>query len=737
MDIATHMSRHDLAARIVCMLCTALATLVCAMSARAATEFTIEQLTTADGLANNTVRAIARDASGRMWFATSNGVSLYDGKTFTNLRPSRECHTLGLADRRARNFWEDKTDRRMWIETMGGYSCYDMAHGHFISYADKEMRLAQMNMPNQRTARDTRGRTWRVTSTDGLYVTLANGHTEHYTTTSKGNTLPTNALKCVYIDDEGTVWIGTDNLGVSRITVTQNEGAGYVMNGENIRMMSRLRSGIVAVANRSGSVWLWDSRLEKALGHERHKDNTYCMTESGKGSMWRGSKGGGAFVDGRHVDEVEHNEVYSIYAESDTCVWIGTFGDGLILYDPASRTVRHRLLGNSYGNKRVRHIIADSNGHVWVATSDGVYAFLLSASAPPRLSVRLCVANGKLVSDEVRTIFADTKGRVFIAESGEGFAVWNKGHVDHYTMADSLANDMVQCFVEDRQGFVWMSTEFGISRFNPATKKIRSYFFSKNMLSNVFNENSGALLADGRIAFGSSNGVALILPSAYNADENAHGVDAKDILINGQSVRRDTGHASQAWLRSPWARAGMALAFLLGACALTMAWNRDRRLHRAIHSLSAKKDELAAEKQALSVEKSALAEEKDRLERDIHIERDACTSADDLAFIDSVERVADSQLSNPSFSADDFASMMGMGRTAFFKKMKELTGYSPSVYVRQRRLHRAARLLATTALPVSEIASMTGISDPLYFSRVFKTEYKCTPTEWRKQGTGG
>ncbi len=58
-----------------------------AASLSASTEFFIEQLTTADGLANNTVRYIMRDSRGRMWFATSNGVSVYQEGKFTNLYP--------------------------------------------------------------------------------------------------------------------------------------------------------------------------------------------------------------------------------------------------------------------------------------------------------------------------------------------------------------------------------------------------------------------------------------------------------------------------------------------------------------------------------------------------------------------------------------------------------------------------------------------------------------------------
>ncbi len=361
-------------------------------------------------------------------------------------------------------------------------------------------------------------------------------------------------------------------------------------------------------------------------------------------------------IDSKHVDEVRQNEIYSIFAESDTCVWIGTFGDG--------------------------------------------------------------------------------------------FAVWEDGRIEHYTCVDSLVNDMVQCFVEDKEGFVWMSTAFGISRFNPVTKKIKNYFFSKNMLNNVFNENCGALLADGRIAFGSSNGIVVITPSVYDADEKMKGVDADEVCVNRQPLRRSIRYVVASWWESPWAKGLIAAFVFIGVCAYFMVRRRNQRFSHTISALSKKKDELTAEKtvlvkqkhelaeekQALADEKNMLAEQNNKLVGDIHLQRDASQSASDRAFMECLEQIADRHISDSEFNVEDLAAGMGMGRTVFFKKMKGVTGYTPGEYIKQRRLHRAAYLISTTTFTISEIAAMVGINDALYLSRIFKAEYKCTPTEWRKHG---
>src|SRR5262245_60465096 len=74
----------------------------------------IRAYTTADGLAHNAVNKIVRDSRGFLWFATDDGLSRFDGYTFTNYGVEQ-----GLPHRRVTDLLETRNGE-LWVATFGG-----------------------------------------------------------------------------------------------------------------------------------------------------------------------------------------------------------------------------------------------------------------------------------------------------------------------------------------------------------------------------------------------------------------------------------------------------------------------------------------------------------------------------------------------------------------------------------------------------------------------------------------
>lgn len=107
-------------------------------------------------------------------------------------------------------------------------------------------------------------------------------------------------------------------------------------------------------------------------------------------------------------------------------------------------------------------------------------------------------------------------------------------------------------------------------------------------------------------------------------------------------------------------------------------------------------------------------------------------SQDDV-FLQRIMAYIEENIENSELTIDDIALHIGFSRSAFFKKLKSLTGLAPVEFLREVRIQRAAQLIETGEYNFSEITYMVGISDPRYFSRCFKQKYGMSPREYKEK----
>lgn len=107
-------------------------------------------------------------------------------------------------------------------------------------------------------------------------------------------------------------------------------------------------------------------------------------------------------------------------------------------------------------------------------------------------------------------------------------------------------------------------------------------------------------------------------------------------------------------------------------------------------------------------------------------------SKEDERFCRKLERIVNARLRNPNLNIDIIAAQFGVGRTNFYRKVRELTGMSPNDYLRRCRMERAAELLGDSETPINDICTQVGMPDAQYFSRVFKVYYGMSPSAYRE-----
>ena len=112
------------------------------------------------------------------------------------------------------------------------------------------------------------------------------------------------------------------------------------------------------------------------------------------------------------------------------------------------------------------------------------------------------------------------------------------------------------------------------------------------------------------------------------------------------------------------------------------------------------------------------------------------TENTDQIFMDKVNKILEKNLSTDKYTIDKLSLDIGMSRTAFYNKIKEITGNPPEEYINSFKMDKALKLLASQQYRISDIASILGYCDAKYFGKKFKDFYHVCPSDYIKSIVG-
>ena len=426
------------------------------------------------------------------------------------------------------NAWVHNYTGNVWyVNTSTG----DIKPFQFLS----SEHLGYIDVERYSIIHDSRDIIWITTYGNGLFAyDLNTGGLQHFTfEVSHSSHINSNYLQYIIEDRSGGIWVSSEFSGLSHLEILNKGTLRIYPNGENasdrsntIRMLLRGKNGNVFMANRMGTLYEYDAGLKNILRKEKFTHNVYSMCEDNEGQLWLGMRGIGLRIgpdqwyrhNSKDPGSLSNDNVYLIYRDRKGRMWIGTFGGGLNLAVKTDNGYQFKhFFQDSYGEKRVRVIQEDRNGMMWVGTNNGIYIFhpdsLIHA---PKNYILYNHVNETFPSNEIRCLVNDHEGNMWIGTTGTGFAICNPGddyqHLtfDCYSMKDGLPNGVIQSIVEDQDHKMWIATEYGISRFTPATKQIENYYFSSYTLGNVYSENTACINTDGRLLFRTNYGLVAL-----------------------------------------------------------------------------------------------------------------------------------------------------------------------------------------------------------------------------------
>ena len=459
--------------------------------------------TTANGLVNNYVSAIAIDNQGNKWFGTAGGVSKFDGATWTSYTKAN-----GLANNFITSVAIDKQGNKWFGTGFGGgvtkydgiaWTTYTTASGLISNYVNT-------------IAIDSQDVKWfgtwsGVSKLDGAVWS-------NYTT---GNGLVSNSVKTIAVDTKGRKWIGTVN-GISKFndttwtSYTTSSGKNLANNFINDIYIDDNGYKWFATGGESNKI---------ACGVSKFNDTSFTNYETTNhdiatsvqvdlsGSIWIGKVNGLENIFNAISTDYDiktsgllHNCVNALAIEGQNNKWFGT-GLGM-----GSEGGISKYDGNSWSSflstpTGTFAIAIDNIGVKWFAKKDSSGCCVSSLNGT--IWSKYTMANG-LPSNytEIQAIAVDGQNNKWFATGGEGVWKFDGDTWTTYTKTNGLANNIVNAVQIDDANNKWFGTDSGVSKFDGTTWT--TYTNSDDLVNN--HVNCIAFDNQGNKWFGTDSGVS-------------------------------------------------------------------------------------------------------------------------------------------------------------------------------------------------------------------------------------
>jgi DNA-binding response OmpR family regulator len=102
----------------------------------------------------------------------------------------------------------------------------------------------------------------------------------------------------------------------------------------------------------------------------------------------------------------------------------------------------------------------------------------------------------------------------------------------------------------------------------------------------------------------------------------------------------------------------------------------------------------------------------------------------DSKFLETIISLVEENIQDYEFGVDQIVNKMPMSRAQLYKKLKSLTNLSVNDFIQKIRLYRAAKYISERTMNVTEISYLVGYKDPSYFTKCFKKQFDCLPSEF-------
>jgi ligand-binding sensor domain-containing protein/AraC-like DNA-binding protein len=358
--------------------------------------------------------------------------------------------------------------------------------------------------------------------------------------TQDPSSLSPNPVNAMYAAPDGTLWVGTVEGGLNRRVKGERAFIHY-------------------------------TKSNSALPH----NSVSTLAADGYGRLWVGTWGGGlCWIDMKNPQTIVRLELPAEQARLTNYIgamaydainggmWIGS-NDGLFFYSFKNKQLIEpfeecQLVRGCIGS------IVTRDGHLWMGCMQGVVIVDLKSEKNGQFATRnirhlLADPTSKIV-DKISSFCETSDGTLWLGSNGYGLykRVLDENGDERFevlTQENGLVYNGVKGIVEDRNGRLWITTQNGLSVYDPKLQAFTNYSQYDGLISPHFYWNSAVKDAAGNICLGSEAGLIEMLDD--NSDTHYHGhltfthlmVDNQEAIAGSDYLSEDISVANTIWLK--------------------------------------------------------------------------------------------------------------------------------------------------------------------------------------------
>ena len=407
----------------------------------------------------------------------------------------------------------------LWIGTFTGLDRLDLVSGALQHFRHTGLRNDELSDGSIRSLYvDARGGLWAGTYYGGVnHLDERYARFRNYAHLPQANSLTANVVSSFAEDGRGHLYVGTEGGGLDRLDLVTDQFTNYAFDPAQLGGLSG--SNVKDVLVDGDRVWVGAfnaglNLLDPATGKARH---------------FR------AADPGQHLG---HDNVYTLLKRGDD-LWIGTYGGGVDVLNVPTGTFYHYPSKpnqpRALGSDMVRVLYEDARGELWVGTDEGLSRIITDGDGRP------AAFDLVLARTTVYCLYSTTDGTIWVGTQGQGLIRYDvdDGEKTRFRKTDGLSGNTVFGVLPDERGRLWISTNEGLSRFDPTTNQFTNFDHDAGLQTREFNFGAYHRLATGELLFGGIDGFTRFSPRAIVPNETVPPVVFTALSQNGRPLTAD------------------------------------------------------------------------------------------------------------------------------------------------------------------------------------------------------